>query len=213
MLQVISNVPGNDIEIMTEKPFTFTVDGNVFNIDPFTFSKYLQTENLWNQSILSALYLKAGWNEYLKQELGIDKTGLSLESIKRSIDNANSFPKIISRLIIPNKPDRQINHHKRCRKLIKSHNMKYWKRPWLWIFSMAKWLDVYLEMGEMLQIASYISRYMSEKKTILSLTLQNQSVGNVTKEKQGLQISSAQRQFRHIMDPGSRKSHTTKLSA
>lgn len=206
-MKILSETPATDTDAILEKPFRFQIENEIFEIEPLSLPKYLETERNWQSSLTSVLYYRAGWDKQLAKALDIEKRGME------ALSKAVTFTKIIERLLIPNKIIKRKSHKKRIRKILRKHNLKYITQPSLWCFNIAKWIEINTTFMELLECASYISRYMGEKKTLLSNILHKQEIGSITKEKQTSPPSHVMRLVRGALDPSLRKNHTTKSSA
>lgn len=203
-LKVHSNIPASDLEAMTEAPFVFEVAGESFAIQPFTFQKYLQMERFWKQSVISLIYARAGWDEAIAKALDINKTGMN------AIGKATAFTQIIAKACEPMNQDEYESFKRRVRKIVWSHNKSNWKHPSWWVLSLAGWLECHLVMSQIIRLAGHISQYMAQKKTILLSILQNPAIGATTHEQPISRLSIAQQSMRAALDPGYRKSLTTR---
>lgn len=159
-----SNVPASDIELSTNQPFRFTVNGVGFEIPPLSLDQYMMLEKEIHQSIYAILFHK---NLCTKRAL---KT-LITDDMK-GIVRARSLVSIIAGLILKNQSRW---------KLFQDHG----------IVSLQRFLGKNISLDETINVASHFMRYCAEKKNELSQILQ-EGIGNHTTEKPTSSLSIAE---------------------
>ena len=173
-LEIDSNVPASDSELIGNSPFCFKAGMLDCIIKPLTLKDYLYLEKTTHDSI----YLTAFWRAKFDADLA---TLFKMD--KATVKRAKNLAKITSRLLEP-LPFKSI-----VRAII-NHNKHYKTQPRRWILSLKGYFEAHLPMEDLKQILSYLARYSAEKKTELLQMLQ-QGLGSLTQVKEENESSTS----------------------
>lgn len=168
MLKIHSQIPADEIDVINGQPFVFQIGNQIFEVPALTLDRYVKMEKHLHVSLSALYYYGVELNPSLQTLLKVDQDHVY------ALNRAWSVIKLILSVIKPLSKLRMMY-------LIASNNLKHWNHPTEWVFSVNGFMRKNLNMMDIINLASYLMRYMSEVKKKIFQILQK-GIESVTRD-------------------------------